>query len=228
MEKKSLLPQILMPFLITALCGGILFLLAIKPYEKAQTYLKIGFMDNHNVIPLSEGVVGLNIVETDIDTAFSGTTYETGEIVYPEYGTQYAVVICEAADIFTPVYWGIGSDLLELGGCNTPSSAPAGAEGNTVISAHVNTFFADLNRIKIGDAVMVYTDYGRFTYEVTELIEFVSTDKSYLRKGEKAILTLYTCEDNLLVSSGKRIGCVCTLTKREFYSAPKEDAAVEE
>ena len=228
MKKKSLLPQLLMPFLITAFCGGVLFLLSIKPYEKAQTYLKVGFMDNNNVIPQSEGIAGLNIVQTDIDTEYSGKTFDKGDIVYPEYGTQYAVIECEAVDIFVPVYCGNGSELLELGGCNTPSSVPAGGEGNTVISAHVNTFFADLNKVKKDDEVKIYTDYGRFTYKVAELIEFESTDKKYLKKGEKNILTLYTCESNLLASSTKRICCICNLIKSEYYNEPKEESTDEE
>ncbi|MBO4876899.1 MAG: class D sortase [Ruminococcus sp.] len=228
MKKSSLLPKLIMPFLVTAFCGGVLFLISIKPYEKAQTYLKVSFMDNNTVIPQSEGIAGLNIVQTDIDTEYSGSTYEKGDIIYPEYGTQYAVIECEAADIFAPVYWGNGSELLELGGCNTPSSVPAGGEGNTVISAHVNTFFANLNKVKAGDEVKIYTDYGRFTYKVSKLIEFESTDKKYLKKGDKQILTLYTCERDLLASSTKRIGCICELTKSEYYTEPREVAADEE
>ena len=185
-------------------------------------------MDNNNVVPQSDGIAGLNIVQTDIDTEYSGKTYDKGEVVYPEYGTQYAVIECEAVDIFVPVYWGNGSELLELGGCNTPSSVVAGGEGNTVISAHVNTFFADLNKIKVGDEVKLYTDYGRFTYVVSELIEFESTDKKYLKKGDKDILTLYTCEATLLAASDNRIGCRCELEKREFYNEPKEEANDEE
>ncbi len=228
MKKRSILPQLLMPFFITGLCGGILFLLSIKPYEKAETYLRVAFMDNNNVVPQSDGIAGLNIVQTDIDTEYSGKTYDKGDVVYPEYGTQYAVIECEAIDIFAPVYWGNGTELLELGGCNTPSSVVAGGEGNTVISAHVNTFFADLNKVKVGDEVKLYTDYGRFTYTVSELIEFESTDKKYLKKGDKDILTLYTCVDNLLAASDKRIGCRCKLTKREFYKEPKEEVKNEE
>jgi sortase A len=228
MKKRSLLPQLLMPLLVTVLCGGILFLLSIKPYEKAETYLKVAFMDNNNVVPQSEGIAGLNIVQTDIDTEYSGKTYEKGDVVYPEYGTQYAVIECEAADIFAPVYWGNGAELLDRGGCNTPSSVVAGGEGNTVISAHVNTFFATLNKVKVGDEVKLYTDYGRFTYTVSELIEFGSTDKKYLKKGDRDILTLYTCEDNLLAESDKRIGCICELKKREFYNEPKEEKSNEE
>ncbi len=228
MGNKSLWPRIAMPFLITAFCGGVLFLLSLRPYEKAQTYLKVAFMDNNNVIPQSEGIAGLNIVQTDIDTDFAGETFEKGEVVYPEYGTQYAVVECESADIFAPVYWGGGSELLELGGCNTPSSVPAGGEGNTVISAHVNTFFAGLDKVKTGDKVTVYTDYGRFTYKVTELISFNASDKKYLKKGTRDILTLYTCERDLLAESDKRTGCICELEKREFYTEAKGDAADEE
>jgi sortase A len=228
MKKRSLLPQLLMPLFVTVLCGGILFLLSIKPYEKAETYLKVAFMDNNSVVPQSEGIAGLNVVQTDIDTEYSGKTYEKGDVVYPEYGTQYAVIECEAADIFAPVYWGNGAELLDRGGCNTPSSVVAGGEGNTVISAHVNTFFAALNKVKVGDEVKLYTDYGRFTYTVSELIEFGSADKKYLKKGDRDILTLYTCEDDLLAASDKRIGCICELKKREFYNEPKEEKSNEE
>ena len=60
---------------------------------------------------------------------------------------------------------------------------------------------------------------------MAEFIEFQSTDKKYLKKGDKDILTLYTCEKDLLSSSNKRIGCICDLKKREFYKEAevKED-----
>lgn len=216
-ENKSLAIKLLLPLLIAVFCGSIIFLLSIRPYEKIKTYLQIGFMDNNTVIPESNGIAGLNIVQTDIDTKYSGQVSEKGEIVYPEYGTQYAVIECESADIYAPVYWGGGADLLALGACNTPSSVVAGGEGNTVISAHVNTFFRDLSKVIIGDTVTLYTDYGRFTYKAVEQIEFHSTDKSYIRKKDDNRLTLYTCEQDLLAESSKRICVVCCLEKSEFY-----------
>lgn len=209
--------KLLFPLLIAVFCGSIIFLLSIRPYEKVKTYLQVAFMDHNTVIPTSNGIAGLNIVQTDIDTEYSGDVAAAGEPVYPEYGTQYAVIECETVDIFAPVYWGGGADLLERGACNTPSSVIAGGEGNTVISAHVNTFFHELAQLKVGDPVMLYTDYGRFTYKVTEEIEFQSTNKAYLKNTDDNRLTLYTCEPNLLAESTKRVGVICSLEKSEFY-----------
>ncbi|MBR1822976.1 MAG: class D sortase [Ruminococcus sp.] len=222
-KKTSVVGWIALPILITVFCSAVICLCAIRPAEKVQTYLKVGFMDNNTVIPKSDGIEGLTIVKTDIDTEYSGKTYSEGEVPYPEYGTQYAVLECEKNGIFVPVYWGIGSELLELGGCNTPSSMPAGADGNTVISAHVNTFFHDLDELKKGDKLTVYTDYGRFTYSVRETIEFASGDKTYLRKSEDNILTLYTCEKELLGEAKKRIGVICDLEKKEFYKEAEHE-----
>ena len=216
-KKTSLAVWIVLPLLITVLCGAVIFLCSIRPYEKLETYVKMVFMDNNTVIPRGDGIEGLTIVKTDIDTDYSGETYAEGEAGYPEYGTQYAVLECEKADMFVPVYWGIVSELLELGGCNTPSSMPAGADGNTVISAHVNTFFHDLDKLEKGDKLTIYTAYGRFSYTVSEKIEFASDDKKYLKKSENNILTLYTCEKELLSEAENRIGVICTLDKKEFY-----------
>lgn len=218
-KNKTNLPlaaQLLLPVLVTILCGGIVLLCAIRPYELGKTYLRVGFMDGSGTVSQG-GTAGLNIVETDIDTDYSGETSPEGEVVIPAYGSQCAVLESEAIDLYVPVYWGGGSELLEQGACHTPASAALGSEGNSVISAHVNTFFHDLNQLEVGDTVTAYTTYGKFTYEVSERIEFDASNKSYLKKTEDDRLTLYTCEMQLLGSSSKRVGVVCKLTDKAFY-----------
>ena len=98
------------------------------------------------------------------------------------------------------------------------SAAVIGSTGNSVISAHVNTFFHDLNQLKKGDTVTLYTTYGKFTYEVSEQIQFQSSNDGCLKQTDDDRLTLYTCEMQLLGSSDTRIGVVCKLTQREFYT----------
>lgn len=221
-KKQNNMPlavQIFMPIFMTILCGGIIALCAIRPYEIIKTYLRIGFMDSNQTVPQTNGMAGLNIVEADIDTEYNGNVSEKGEIQIPAYGSQYAVLECKALDMYVPVYWGGGSELLEKGACQTPASSAIGADGNSVISAHVNTFFHNLSSIKIDDTIILHTDYGRFTYNVSQLIEFDASDEKYIRNTEDNRLTLYTCEMNLLAESSKRIGAVCTLEKSEFYSS---------
>ena len=217
--KKNNMPlfaQLLMPVMITILCGGIIFLFSIRPYEKIKTYLNIIFMDNSVSQPSEYGMSGLNIKEMDIDTEYTGELHNEGEIIYPEYATQYAIIECKSLDMYVPVYFGTGAELLEKGACNSPSSAVIGDKGNTVISAHVNTFFHNLSEINTGDIITLYTKYGKFTYSVSEIINFNSTDKSYLQMTEENILTVYTCQKDLF-SSYDRIGAIYTLDKQEFY-----------
>lgn len=214
--------RILLPLLVTVLCAGIVLLCAIRPYEQVKTYLRVGFMDG-SASASEGGTAGLNIVETDIDTDYSGETSPEGSPVIPNYGSQCAILEADAISLYVPVYWGGGSELLEQGACQTPASAALGSEGNSVISAHVNTFFRDLNQLEPGDTVTAYTTYGKFTYLVAEKIEFDASNKSYLAKTEDDRLTLYTCEMQLLGSSSKRVGVICQLTEKAYYHTTGEE-----
>lgn len=215
--------QVLLPILITILCGGILLLCAIRPYELAKTYLRIAFMDGSASIT-TDGTSGLHVVEADINTEYTGETAEEGKVIVPTYGSQCAILEAASIDLYVPVYWGGGSELLELGACQTPSSAPIGNSGNSVISAHVNTFFSNLTDLTAGDTVTLYTTYGKFTYTVKEPIEFDASDEYYLKEKEDDRLTLYTCEMQLLGSSSARVGVICELTEKAFYQS-EEDAS---
>ncbi len=227
MTGLSLPVRILLPILVLLLCGGVVLLGAIRPYEKLETYLKVGFMDSTGSVS-TDGTAGLHIVDTEIDTEYTGETSEEGTAVVPDYGTQCAILESKAIDLYVPVYWGGGSELLEQGACLTPASAALGSNGNSVISGHVNTFFHDLTDLEVGDTVTAYTSYGRFTYTVTEAITFDASDKSYLSKTDDDRLTLYTCEMQLLGTSTTRVGVICELTEKEFYETDTDTTSTGE
>ena len=220
--KSSLLAACCMPVLICLLCGGIALLALIRPYEKMSTYLHIAFMDSMKT-GTGSGTDGLQIKETEIDTNYSGSTSGEGSVVIPSFGEQYAILSCEAIDLYVPVYWGGGSELLELGACQSSGSAAIGSKGNSVISAHVNTFFQNLNQLQKGDTLTLYTSYGRFTYTVSELISIADTDEQYLKQTQDDRLTLYTCEMQVLGASKQRVGAICTLTEKAFYQTAQTE-----
>ena len=175
--------QLLLPVLVTVLCAGIVLLCSIRPYEQAKTYLKVAFMAG-STSAAGEGTNGLNIVQTDIDTDYTGKTDSEGTPAAVAYGSQCAVLEAKSIGLYVPVYYGGGSELLEQGACLTTASALLGASGNSVISGHVNTFFHDLSQLQVGDTVTAYTTYGKFTYEVTEQIQFaLSLDLARLGDG---------------------------------------------
>lgn len=207
--------QIILPVLLLLFCAGVVILGMIRPYEKASALLGIAFMDDMG----SSEQGTLEIKQSDINTEHSGETFEDGKVTIPAFGEQFAVLKIDSCDINVPVYWGSNSELLELGAVQTTASAAPGAGGNAVIDAHVNTYFADLDKAAVGDEVVLYTNYGRFTYEVTELIEFPYTEHKYVLPTEEETLTLYTCEKTIFGASDIRIGAVCKPTEMAYYNS---------
>ena len=104
--------QLLLPVLVTVLCAGIVLLCSIRPYEQAKTYLKVAFMAG-STSAAGEGTNGLNIVQTDIDTDYTGKTDSEGTPVAVAYGSQCAVLEAKSIGLYVPVYYGGGSELLE-------------------------------------------------------------------------------------------------------------------
>ena len=62
-----------------------------------------------------------------------------------------------------------------------------------------------------------------FTYEVSEKIQFLNTNKKYVLPTPEDRLTLYTCEAQVLGTSDNRTGVICTLVSKQFYN-PAEEA----
>lgn len=205
------------------------------PYEKAKTYLNIIFMDQNMRITPSSGLDGLVIKENEIETTPISDIpeqeqqfYSEGEIIRPSFGEQYAILQCEDINLSVPVYWGSSSELLERGACQSSGSVVLGETGNVVIDAHVNTFFADLPKLEIGNQVVIYTTYGIFTYEVAQQITFANTNKKYILPTETDQLTLYTCEAQVLGTSSTRIGFTCNLVSKQFYNPVQTNTNTEE
>ncbi len=214
-SKKAL--YIITPFILCFLCLGIFIVAMIKPYDKIKVYLNLAFMDNLKINP-DGNTSGLVIRENEIKEDFSGETNENGEIVRPKFGELYAMIKSDKFDFDVPVYWGSDSQLFERGACQSTSSVLLGEDGNIVISAHEDTFFEKLNTLAVGDVITLNTNYGQFTYKVKELIEFQKEDNKYVVPSEESKLTLYTCKKDILGSPDGRIGVICELTEKKFYT----------
>ncbi len=222
-KRNSPLLHIATPFIVLALCTGITAAALIKPYDKLKMYLNIAFMDTLKSEPGGDAS-GLVIKDNKIIEDYSGKTSSTGEVIRPKFGELFAMLKSEAFDVDVPVYWGSGSELLELGACQSTGSAVPGTEGNAVISAHVDTFFSGLDKLDIGDKITLSTNYGEFTYIVKELIEFKATNGKYVLPTEDTRLTLYTCKKDILGGSDQRFGVICELTESSFYTEAGGDA----
>jgi sortase A len=216
-NKDSTLIHIATPFVFLALCIGLFMIAMIKPSDKIRMYLNLAFMDSLKNTPESAGS-GLVVRDNDIITDYDGETSEEGEFIRPKFGEMYAEMTCSAFDITIPVYWGNNSELFERGACQSAGSVIAGEKGNTVISAHVDTFFSELYKLEKGDTVTLRTNYGSFVYTVKETISFNKKDGKYVAPSEDTKLTLYTCKKDILGNADERTGVVCELTEKKFYS----------
>jgi sortase A len=88
-----------------------------------------------------------------------------------------------------------GSDrkALALGPGHMTNTALPGDLGNTVITAHRDTFFRHLYDLRTGDVVTVRRDGESFTYEVTGKRVVAANDMSVVQPTQDAELTLITC-----------------------------------
>ena len=213
--EEPLLPYLLTPLLLLGLCAAILVLAwSLAPTHQIQKYLNIAFMDN---LKTTSTTAGLHIIEQDIPQDDGQQSFETGKVIYPKFGEQAAVLTCDAIGLNVSVFFGTNPDLLAKGACMSTQSSVPGTGGNTVIDAHVKTFFSELKDMKPGDTVMLYTAYGRFGYEAEEAISFKKTDKKWLQETNDDCLTLYTCEPQLLGSAEMRTGMRLKLISKQFY-----------
>ena len=221
---RSIALHIVTPLIVAAISCGILLIAMIKPYDKAKVYLNIAFMDDLKTNPENINS-GLIIRDNEIVEEYTGTTSETGEIIRPQYGEMYANIRCSRMSLDIPVYWGSDIELYERGACQSTGSVVVGDVGNSVISAHEDTFFSELSSLQVGDEVIIKTNYGEFTYKVRELISFKRDNNKYVVPTEDTRLTLYTCKKNVLGSSDERIGVICEPTGKKFYIPAGEEAA---
>lgn len=223
-KKDDLIIHIVTPFIVLFLCVGIFIAAMIKPSDKLKVYLNLAFMDNLKSTPDSAGS-GLIVRDNEIIDEYDGQTYESGEIIRPKFGEMYAVLTTSAFDISIPVYWGSNSELFEHGACQSSGSKILGEEGNTVISAHEDTFFSELYKLKTGDTVTLKTNYGEFVYKVKEIVSFNKKDSRYVSPSETSKLTLYTCKKDILGNADERIGVVCEPTEKKFYKKAGEGSS---
>ncbi len=221
-QSGSILLHIATPFILFAMCMGIIMIVLIKPSDKLQRYKGLVFMDELKIDPENANK-GLKIKDNKIDAADEQYSSDKGEIIRPVYAEHYADITCNVFETTVPVYWGSDIDLFEIGACQSSGSAVFGDPGNSVISAHVNTFFAELDKLKAGDVITVKTNYGMFVYTVRESISFKDSEKKYIVPTKDTRMTLYTCTKDVFGSSDQRIGVICDLTETKYYSSGEEE-----
>ena len=112
----------------------------------------------------------------------------------PEPGAALGGLTIAGTAVDCVLYYGDGDDQLKQGaGLYTGASLP-GQGGCVLVGGHTNTYFRDLEKVEVGDEVLLSLDYGEYRYEITEWkIARADDAAAYDLHPEQEKLVLYTC-----------------------------------
>jgi len=112
----------------------------------------------------------------------------------PPQGGPIAVLRVPRLDVEVPVFDGTDQRTLNRGAGLVEGTAVPGATGNTVISAHRDSFFRPLKDLAVGDVVELQASDGSVhRFAVSELFVTDPLDVSVLDGSTEPRLTLITC-----------------------------------
>lgn len=115
--------------------------------------------------------------------------------VYPLWGTIWATLEIPNIGINIPVYQGDTLDIIQYGAGHFSGSYFPGEGGSVVLAAHNSRqHFMYLPHLDLGAKIIVHTNYGTFTYELTDAKVIRDNDMASIPiQTEEEILMLYTC-----------------------------------
>ena len=110
--------------------------------------------------------------------------------------SQPTRLVVRALGVDAAVVQGTGWEQLKKGVGHQPGSANPGERGNLVLAAHNDVFgetFKDLDKLKPGDEVIVYTIGQSYRYLVTETRIVEPTDVKVMNPTSDPTVTLISC-----------------------------------
>ncbi len=117
-----------------------------------------------------------------------------------------------AIKVDAPVVQGDGWDQLKKGVGQHVGTPDPGQKGNLVLSAHNDVFgeiFRDLDKLKPGDSVTLYTNQRAYTYIVKDFKIVLPTQVEVMAPTDGAVVTLISCYPYMV--DNKRIAVTAEL-----------------
>ena len=145
--------------------------------------------------PNAEGGVRFN--EAEIPEHLRPLVQSLADLPVPTPGPQQALRLqISAIGVDHPVVQGDGWEQLKKGIGQHIGTPNPGEKGNLVLSAHNDVFgeiFRDLDRLKPGDEVVVFTSQRTYTYTVqhTQIVE--PTQVEVMAPTQDPVVTLISC-----------------------------------
>ncbi len=135
--------------------------------------------------------------EAEIPEHLRPIAQSIANIPVPTAGPQQAIRIqVPAINVDAPVVQGDGWEQLKKGVGQHVGTPNPGESGNMVLSAHNDIFgeiFRDLDKLKAGDVVVLYTSQRQYTYVVTGTQIVEPTQVEVMAPTSNAVVTLISC-----------------------------------
>ena len=135
--------------------------------------------------------------EAEIPQHLKPLVQSLANIPLPTPGPEQANRIqIPAIGVDAPIVQGDGWEQLKKGVGQHIGSADPGEKGNIVLSAHNDIFgeiFRDLDRLKPGDEITVYTNQRAYTYVISESQVVEPTQVEVMESTSQPTLTLISC-----------------------------------
>jgi len=145
--------------------------------------------------PTTEG--GARPNEAEIPEHLRPLVQSLANVPVPTPGPEQAIRIqVPAINVDAPVVLGDGWEQLKKGVAQHIPSADPGQDGNLVLSAHNDIFgeiFRDLDKLKPGDEIIVFTNQRSYTYIVVQSQVVEPTQVEVMAPTKDAVVTLISC-----------------------------------
>lgn len=145
--------------------------------------------------PNAQGITQFN--EAEIPEHLRPLVQSQANLPLPTPGPQQAQRIqIPAIKVDHPVVQGDGPDQLKKGIGQHLGTPNPGQKGNLVFSAHNDVFgqiFRDLDQLKPGDTVLVFTNQRTYSYQVRQTRIVAPTQVEVMAPSNDAIITLISC-----------------------------------
>src|ERR1051326_7491654 len=134
----------------------------------------------------------------------AATTSTAAESVDLSEGDAIGKLEIPELEMSVIVLQGVMEETLRIGAGHVPGTPLPGADGNSAIAGHRDTFFRKLQRIRAGDRIQFLTVRGTAQYvvESTEIVE--PADTRVMESRGRPELTLISCYPFYFVGSAPR------------------------
>jgi sortase A len=132
-------------------------------------------------------------LQPDYRDALPYTSAATQPTASPEEGTPIGTIDIPRLGLASLVLEGDGAGTLFFGVGHLPDTPLPWHGGNSVLAAHRDTFFRDLEGIRVNDVIRFRTADASLEYRVTDTRIVDPDDVHVLAPTDGATLTLITC-----------------------------------